>query len=119
MPNVGHLELHEVLMEAGLFDNFTQKSHMDVYYTSAVTNKTIKDEPKTGLNRGEFLEFLVRLAIRKYVEGGATRSQAEAVGMLIKYLKEKILLPGLNEWRSNQLWTLKVNDVLDANKDNC
>lgn len=40
MPCVGAPELYDAFLQASMFDNFTQKSHMMIYYTSSVTNVT-------------------------------------------------------------------------------
>lgn len=108
MPCVGNLELYDVMNSNGIMDHFTQKAHLDVYYTSSTTTKTVNDLNKTGMNRGEFCELLVRLSQRKYLESGQTKSQVEAVEMLLSNFEIIFELPGLQEWRKNFLWTIDV-----------
>lgn len=69
--------------------------------------------------RFEFWELLVRIASSKYRETGQVKSYSEA---LEKLIAEKLIpLAQPEPWqafRDNQLWTIEVNDILEANLEN-
>ncbi len=71
-----------------------------------------------ALVRFEFWELLVRIANAKYREAGITKSYSEALSMLIT---ERIIpFAQLDPWqgfRDKELWTIDVNDILEANLD--
>jgi len=73
--------------------------------------------PDRDLNRQEFYEILVRLAIEKYKRPGLVRSASAA---LEKLLLENVF-PNLNPtfqwqfWRNKYLWTLDVDEVFKLN----
>jgi len=80
--------------------------------------KIADENPSNALSRFEFLEILVRLANNKFKETGVCATYEEAV----KKLLEEHVLPLANpepwqEFRDELLWTIEVNDVLEANLD--
>ena len=69
------------------------------------------------MNRGEFIEILVRVAIYKYMD---TRIVKTPVLAFEKFMSEDImpkweLKPTWQDFRTRYLWTLDVNDVFFAN----
>ena len=83
-------------------------SLVDVCFTAS-NRRPPKGVVKTGLNRAEFIEVLVRIAIQKH------KSQAPTVAFK-KFLDEDIMskwnpITQWAEFRSRYLWTLDVNDV--------
>lgn len=77
------------------------------------------ENPADALQRHEFVEVIVRLAQDKFKEPKLCSTMAEAV---TKILEEHIIMHGdipneWQEWRDEQLWTLEVNDVFEANLD--
>jgi len=65
------------------------------------------------------LEFIVRIAISKYLEAKRALSPSDAVKMFIR----KDILPAVPEirekwdgFRQNELWTLEVNEMFEVNK---
>jgi hypothetical protein len=78
--------------------------------------KLSEENPTNALSRFEFLEILVRLAQSKFKETGICATYEES---MIKLLEEHIF-PFANpdpwqEFRDDLLWTIDVNDVLEAN----
>ena len=80
--------------------------------------KLSDDNPTNALSRFEFLEILVRLAQSKYKETGICSTYEDSVQKLL----EEHVFPNSNpdswqEFRDDYLWTIEVNDVLEANLD--
>jgi hypothetical protein len=115
-PNIGWIDMTETFSVAKIFDNHTSKAHFDVIFKSAFHGT--EGIQRTGLNRGEFYELLTRLAIHKYLSLGIAKTSSEAVEMLLDVLKTNLKMPKLQEWRTNELWTLDVNDCFTANFEN-
>ena len=68
--------------------------------------------------RFEFLEGLVRIANAKYKETGAAATVTESFKMLLdECISENFEFQPWQEFRNEQLWTLKVQDVFHANLD--
>ncbi len=81
----------------------------------------IKDNPNfstqgNALVRFEFFESLVRIAQQKYKEQGAAATFRDALQML---LSENVMKYGAPEpwqaFRDEELWSLDVNDLIEAN----
>lgn len=71
------------------------------------------------LLRFEFIELLVRVAQAKYLKTGKCKTIAEAFQMLIDINIKPV--SNIYDWqgfRTNEVWTLDVNDILEANLDN-
>lgn len=69
-----------------------------------------------GINRGEFIEALIRIAKAKYKDTGACETLDEALNNLI----EKNIKPSWGDslWhqtRVTKFWTCEINDLLEAN----
>lgn len=74
--------------------------------------------PENALCRFEFLEILVRLAKDKYITfDKKTDKLSEAFEMLVKQclIANEVSDPW-SGFRTNELWTLPVNDLLEPNK---
>lgn len=74
------------------------------------------ENPDKALCRYEFLEIMVRLANSKFRETGITKTYAEGLQKLL----EENIYPNSKphdwqEFRDKELWTIEVNDLLDAN----
>jgi len=68
---------------------------------------------KQGLNRGEFIELLIRIAKSKFVETGKVKQVSSAFKMLIEdFMKPLWPVGRWQELRSKQFWNNEVNDVL-------
>lgn len=76
------------------------------------------ENPDKELCRFEVFEILLRMANAKYRETGICASHSEA---LEKLLKENVFqnykIHPWQEFRDKELWTVDVNDVLEANLD--
>ena len=72
-----------------------------------------------SLCRYEFFEVLVRLAQLKYKDTGLAKTFSEGLEMLIQENLIKNANPDpWNQFRQEDLWTLEVVDVFDANLEN-
>lgn len=84
--------------------------------TKSGGTQDLKDYPERDLSRLEFYEIIVRMAAAKYKDPGKCETYAQAVKMFV----EENLMVFFNisrwqEWRERELWTLDVNDILNAN----
>jgi hypothetical protein len=81
-----------------------------------VAGQSAADEnPDNALCRFEFLEIMVRLANAKYRETGKAPSYSEALKRLLKenlFANRELVW---QEFRDKELWTIDVNDVMEAN----
>lgn len=73
--------------------------------------------PEKDMSRFQFYESLVRIAFFKYKQTGLTSTTLDGVKTLI----EKVLKPKYDNWvwhgwRTEQLWTLDIDDLFKANK---
>ena len=75
------------------------------------------DNPDRALCRYELFEILVRIANVKYRESGQASTYAEAFEKLLSWnIFNKYDMPcSWQGFRENELWTLEVNDTLEAN----
>lgn len=78
--------------------------------------ESLDNNPDRDLCRYEFYEILVRMARTKYLDSKRESSLATATR---RFLRDEVLTYGKlepwQEFRDNQLWTLPVNDLLEAN----
>lgn len=81
--------------------------------------KDIEDLPERDMTRFEFYESLVRIASGKYKDTGIEKNYIDSFNRL---LNEHIIpisdLSNWQQWRETKLWTLEVNDILEANLTN-
>ena len=115
-PFVNKLETASFCERALLVDSVLNTSNCDLLFDSCNTTNKGGIKQKTGLLRCEFLEYIVRLANFKYIQTNQVPTFYEAV----KKVFEEFVRPNLNllpwqEFRDDELWTIEVNDVLDAN----
>jgi hypothetical protein len=71
--------------------------------------------------RFEFIEFMTRIVKGKYIETGHYQNYEQAFNQFFRefypnWQKEPNTFNSL-EWRLSELWTLDVNDCLEANKE--
>ena len=66
-----------------LYSNNKEKSLIDVAF-AASCSRSAKGQLKTGLNRAEFIEILIRIAIQKYVQTGIVKKPVLALNKLMK-----------------------------------
>ena len=83
----------------------------------------LEDNPDKELCRYEFFEIIVRMAKHKFIEAkkkksGPPMTIAQATQKLIDdYIKNYLLQQQWMNLRRNDIWTLEVHDVLEANKE--
>jgi len=78
-----------------------------------------EENPAAALQRYEFMEIIVRLADSKYKGTGVCATYAESVQKILSdhFLKLGDFTSEWQEFRDKELWTIDVNDVLEANLD--
>ena len=115
-PFVNKLETASFCERALLVDSVLNTSNCDLLFVSCNTTNKGGIKQKTGLLRCEFLEYIVRLANFKFIQTGTTATFLQAVKKVFdEFIKPNIVLLPWQEFRDEELWTIEVNDVLDAN----
>lgn len=79
----------------------------------------LEDNPDRDLCRYEFYEIIVRMADERYRKSGDSLTLPEAVERMITENVDKFsnfVLPW-QSWRSQELWTLRIDDLFRANLD--
>lgn len=114
LPNIQQIDILEFIHKMDLIDNALKPAAIDVCF-AAVNSRPKPGVIKTGLSRGEFIEFLVRIALIKYKD-----TEKKASNAVKKLIEEEIrpkftFFPTWMEFRNRYLWTLDVNDVFQAN----
>lgn len=118
-PNIGSLDFCDFATKAKLIDNVVNISTVDRTYIAATLKVAETSAIANGLQRFEFLEILVRLANIKYLETKVVKSFPEAIEKLIV----ECIIPNFvpepwQEFRDKHLWTIEVNDLMEANEAN-
>ena len=101
-----------------LIDENLQLSTVDRLFiaTKSGNSTDLKDFPERDLARFEFYEIIVRMAGAKYKDWGKWENYAHSVRTIIE--EDFIQFFNISKWqdfREKELWTLEVNDVLNAN----
>lgn len=73
---------------------------------------------RVGLNRGEFIESLIRIAKAKYLETGQSKTLIDAFERLIEHVRVHWGDSQPQTTRKKVFWTVDVNDLLGVNLDN-
>ena len=103
-----------------LIDENLQLSTVDRLFiaTKSGDSSDLKDFPERDLSRFEFYEIIVRMAGAKYKDWGKWESYAQAVRTIIE--EDFFQFFSISKWqdfREKELWSLDVNDILNANLD--
>ena len=119
-PNITQLNMCGFAEKSKILDQNVNISAVDRTFIAA--NLKVEQSgsaPSNGLKRFEFLENLVRLANVKYIEPKIVKSYPEATEKLIVECIIPNFIPDpWQEFRIKQLWTIDVNDLLEANLEN-
>ena len=93
---------------------------MFIAATVTLEGKTKDSEiPSDKLNRFEFLEIIVRLANAKFVETKKIATIDEATAFFIKeHIRAHYTPAAWQSFRDKELWTMDVNDLIDAHQEN-
>jgi len=117
-PCINWLMYSDYVKMCEIIDENVNLSAVDrAFIATNVEIEKSDSNPATALQRHEWLEIIVRLADVKFKQPGICATHAEAVKKLID---EHILrLGGMQSlwqpFRAKELWTLAVNDILEAN----
>eukprot|EP00854_Cymbomonas_tetramitiformis_P026993 gene26993-33202_t len=109
---------------ADVKSKFCQRGHCDTVFVAANFEEGNADDDNDGNNddalmRFEFLEVIIRLAMKKYLEGGA-KWDAEDLGRAIKRLLKECVEPNMggeegaqkrDVWRKERLYHESVDDA--------
>jgi hypothetical protein len=120
-PYLTSLDFADFAIKSKMPDNIVNLSTLDRTFIAAnlKVDAAASTDGSNGLCRFEFLEILVRLANIKYLETKIVKSFTEAAEKLISECVIHNFLPeSWQEFRDKELWTIDVNDVLEANLDN-
>ena len=120
-PNIGSLDMCDFATKAKIVDNVNVNiSAVDRTFIAAnLKVEASGSAPSNGLKRFEFLEMIVRLSNIKYIEPKIIKTYPEAVEKLLT----ECIIPNFTaepwqEFRDKELWTIDVNDLLEANLEN-
>ena len=117
-PYIGWIDFSNFCDRCKIYDKQVLLSTVDRIFiaTNVETSEKMQDNPEKALCRFEFFEILLRVASAKFKETGIVNTYHEA---LEKLLKEHIIPYAKPErwqaFRDEELWTLDVNDVFEAN----
>ena len=110
-PYVSELDFVGFYRDCHLADKNLMASSIDLIYKQVNTNFA-----RIGLNRGQFIEALIRIAKAKYLEVNITKSLHEALEMLVcEHIAKEWTTCRWHDLRVSRIWTVEVNDLLDAN----
>lgn len=96
-------------------DGVVKKRDIDRVFISTTADK---ENRMSGLERGEFVEALLRIARLKYMETRKTNSIVEAFGMLYHDHLGRHNLPSSDEFRKLNLYSWETESVLAAHIQN-
>lgn len=116
-PFVTPNEVYTFAKQVQLLDKVINVSILGILFEAADFSTDAQDNiGGKALNRKAFVELLVRIAAKKYIENGDAKTYSEAFKRL---LEEKLRPYGWhNEWQSFRdkfLWKAEVNDIFEAN----
>ena len=101
-------------------DKWCSMSTIDrLFIATNVEMVELEDNPDRDLCRYEFYEIIVRMADERYRKSGDSLTLPEAVERMITENVDKFsnfVLPW-QSWRSQELWTLRIDDLFRANLD--
>ena len=118
-PTINWISSADFIRDCQCLDSNVVQTTVDRLFIA--TNQELEkseENPANALERYEFLEFLARIAEKKFKEPKICATYVES---LEKLLEEHIFKLGdkeeWQEFRDNRLWTIDVNDVLEANQE--
>lgn len=118
-PSITLLDFTSFAEQCKFLDKNVNISTIDRLFIATNVEIIANDEnPDKELCRFEVFEILLRMANFKFKEQGICETYSEA---LEKLLKENVFpnykIHPWQEFRDNELWTVDVNDVFEANLD--
>lgn len=102
--------------EAKLMDNNVTQTMIDLAFIATnyeEEEQQVNDD--NSLLRYEFLEILLRLSKEKYMTDGRCTTMAQSFKKMIEEVILKYKGYSWQPFRDKELWTLEVNDTLEAN----
>jgi len=116
-PNISWLEFSHFCHQCNLIDKQFNISALDrVFIATNVEIEQLDDNPDRALCRYELYEILIRIAGVKFKDTRMCATYPEALEKLMEeYILKFAYNPSWQEFRDEELWTLEVNDLLEAN----
>ena len=84
-PFISELDFVRFYRDFDLPDDNLKPANIDLIYVQVNTNV----KTRTGLNRGEFIETLLRIARQKYIDTGICKQVPDALQMLVDKIHSK------------------------------
>ena len=124
-PALGSLDFADFAVQCKFLDNDPNVNLSTIDRTFIAATLQVEgqgaresDIPADKLNRFEFMEILVRLANIKFIETKKIKGFDEATAHLIEdYIMPNYTPEPWQEFREKELWTIDVNDILEANQE--
>ncbi|CAD8178213.1 unnamed protein product [Paramecium octaurelia] len=102
--------------ETGLFDNKFKLSDLDLKFiatcAASIETKRNHRNPERALCRYQFMEFLVRVSIDKYLEHKLANNIAESVQMLLDQCRPIMQKFDAQKWRDEKYFNKQCDDCL-------
>ena len=119
-PTISMLDFSNLCNECQILDKNILISTLDRLFIATNVELVDMDEnPDNELCRFEMFEIFLRIVGAKYKDPQITQTYNEGLKLLLeKHLIPKSQTIQWQELRDKQLWTLEVNDTLDANLEN-
>ena len=117
-PSISWLDFCNMCKDWEIVDkNLTMTTIDRVFIITNVEEVEQEDNPDRDLWRYEFYEIVARLAKEKYHSTKICDSIAEAIDRFVSEIYEvyKPMIWSWQQWREEQLWTIKIDDLLRAN----
>lgn len=111
-PFISFLDFVNFGHSCKLVDETLKQASLELIFVQVDTNNKFR----IGINRGEFIEALVRIAKAKFVETGLEKRLEIALDLLIeRYLKPNWITDRWQKLRDKKFWNNEINDILQAN----
>eukprot|EP00347_Sterkiella_histriomuscorum_P002614 403367462 len=116
-PNISWIDFSNYCEKCKIFDKNILLSTIDrIFIATNVELEKNDDNPDKALQRYEFYEILVRIAQSKFKDPGICPTYAEGLNKLLNEHIFPYSKPDpWQEFRDEELWTMDVNDVMEAN----
>ncbi len=116
-PSIAWLDFSKLCQSLQVVDRALSLTAIDQAFVAVnVELESLDNNPDRDLCRYEFYEILVRMARTKYVDSKREPSLARATR---RFLKDEVIprakIEPWQKFRDDLLWTLPVNDLLEAN----
>lgn len=113
-PHIGWNEFVTFCRSVDILDGSMPTSTVDRMFIATKVGAP-KEGPGNTLFRHEFLEIMIRISNAKYRETKKVETYSEALSIMIKSIIEKYSTKPWQEFRDEELWSIKVDRLFKAN----